>query len=141
LQSQEGQVWHTIQRGKTAVEKENLPALEQIVAENYQDHWGRDYHQLMHWFESYFQSYHNIKIYTSNQTITVHHNRATCEIKILLYTTFTITNEMIGDELYLTLFFEKHNKQWQISRTLPLNQARGIELVMNPVGLFEPNRH
>jgi len=141
FQSQEQQVWRTIQRGKNAVEKENLSVLEEIVAENYQDHWGRDYHRLMRWFESYFQYYHNIKIYTTNQTITVYQNRAICEIKIRLYGTFTSTNELIGDEIYLTLFFEKHNKQWQVSRVLPSKQTRDIELVNNPVDLFKPNRH
>ena len=125
--SDESRIKKLFKEGSRAIEKKDLETVMSKVSFNYRDEYGLTYLYLKKIMESVFRQTENIRIEYDKVKITVHDDKATTGMDVLILATRgNNTGYILGDlsePAHLTFTLEKVRTKWLVTKTegLPFN--------------------
>lgn len=103
-----------IEKGRRAVEEEDIKAIVEILSPDYLDAWGHDYYRLLFFLRNNFQVYDDIRVFLPFRKVVMKKPFAQCSLFVrVLGRDINYGEELIYSST-LIISFLKENKRWSI---------------------------
>ncbi len=103
-----------IEKGREAIEEEDMKTLSEILSLDYLDAWGHNYHRLLSLFRRNFQVYDDIRVFLPFRKVAIEKPFAKCS----LYVRISGKERSYGEELIyaspLVIYLIKENSRWYV---------------------------
>lgn len=119
LTSEERRLKIIINRGKKAIEREDLGKCMRYISQDYSDEYDQTYRSIKEDTREALKKYDEINIWIRKREIILKGNKAEVNLVIILSVESPETGLIKGQEK-LTLYFRKENGCWRIIKVSPL---------------------
>jgi len=117
--SEERRLKIVINRGKEAIEREDLEECMRYISQNYFDEYSQSYQSIKEDAKEAFEKYDEINIWIRRREIVLKDNEAEVNLGIIASAESPETGSIKGQEKF-TLCFRKENGHWKIIKASPL---------------------
>ncbi|MCG2676026.1 hypothetical protein L6304_02400 [bacterium] len=117
--SEERKLKIIINRGKEAIEREDLGKCMRYISQDYSDEYDQTYQSIKEGAKEAFEKYDEINIWTRKREIVLKDSEAEVTLGIILSAESLETGLIKGQEKF-TLYFRKENGHWRIIKASPL---------------------
>ncbi len=112
--SEENRILRLIEKGRVAVEREDISTCSEILNRDYLDSWGNDYWRILRYLMGNFRVYDNIKVHLLFRKVILREPFAQCSLHVRVSGRHISYGEEIIYASPLLLSFIKENKKWYV---------------------------
>ncbi len=102
-----------INRGKEAIEREDLAECMRYISQDYSDEYGQSYQSIKKDAQEAFAEYDEINIWIRKREIILKGSKAQVNLGVIVSAQSLETGPIKGQERF-TLYFRKENGKWRI---------------------------
>ncbi len=116
--SERERVLRLIEKGRKAVEDEDITRIASLIDKDYYDAWGHDYQRLVKFLRNNFRIYDDIKVFVPFRKVVFEYPFAQCSLIVRVRGRSVVDGEDLIYASPLILFLIKENKRWFITAAL-----------------------
>jgi len=117
--SEERRLKVIINRGKEAIEREDLETCMRYISQDYSDEYDQTYQSIEEDAKKAFEKYDEINIWIRKREIVLKDSEAEVNLGIIISLSSKETGRIKGQERF-TLYFRKENGHWRIIKASSL---------------------